>query len=103
MQKLFAIRHTPTGFYLPEPTGRSGRGGSFVEPVDCSGNGPNPRTFKSWIAANRALVQWVRGHHEGDHEYEDGYRYCIGAVVKPQPHRVKADMNIVPMDLIVQI
>lgn len=99
MKALYAIEHIPTGHYLPEPTGHSGRGGSFTEPVDCSGDGPNPRLFKSPISARNALVQWLRGKHEGEYEYEEGFKYSTGASVVHQPHRIKEDMQVVPFNL----
>ncbi len=99
MKPLYAIKHIPTGFYLPEPKGIRGRGGSFTEPVDCSGDEQNPRLFKTERSAKNALVQWLRGHHEGITEYEEGYRYSIGADVVHQPHRIKEDMEVVKFNL----
>uniref|UniRef100_UPI0032195AA1 hypothetical protein n=1 Tax=Chryseobacterium sp. TaxID=1871047 RepID=UPI0032195AA1 len=99
MRDLYAIRHIPTGFYLPEPTGYGGRGGSFSEPVDCSLDGPNPRLFTSMLSAKRALTQWLRGEHHGEFEYEDGYKYSTGATVVFKPERIKEDMEVVPFTL----
>ena len=62
MKPLYAIRHKPTGFYLPEPAGRQNRGSSHTEPVDCTDE--RPRLFISELAARRSLIQWLRGKHQ---------------------------------------
>lgn len=101
MMPLFAIRHKPSGFYLPQPNGFAGRGGSFTEPVDCSGTTINPRLFKSKIGARNALTQWLRGKHFPQYDYDDnGCRYIIGGDPLPQPHRKKEEMEIVEFALV---
>lgn len=105
MRPLYAIRQKSTGFMLPEPKGRLGRGGSHVEPVDCSGNGPNPRLFKTAFAARCALTQWLRGKHVATVEWEQeswehpSYQVEGLPEIIPQPHRVKEDMEVVPFHL----
>lgn len=105
MKQVFAIRHKPSGFYLPEPEGYGGRGGSFVKPVDCSGDGPNPRIFKHMRSAKAALNQWLRGEHhgitEGDWNEWTGeyYSYTVGADIVPQLDRIRTDMEIVAFNL----
>ena len=106
MQDLYAIRQISTGFYLPEPVGRMGRGGSHVEPVDCSQDGPNPRLFKTELSAQRALTAWLMGKHEANMQLEsEGWEYLsywvqVGTNIIPQPERKKEDMQIVRFELI---
>ena len=103
MKSMWAIRHKPTNHYLPSPKGHSGRGGSFVDPVDP--NVTSPRLFITQLAAKRALIAWLRGKHEGayDFEYSDydnkSYQVCVGYVVVPVPSRKAEDMEIVEIVL----
>ena len=103
MRTMWAIRHKPTGFMLPNPKGHSGRGGSFVDPQDP--NEIHPRLFISQLAAKRALIAWLRGKHEGayDFEYSDydnkSYQVCVGYVVVPVPSRKAEDMEVVEIEM----
>ena len=103
MRSMWAIRHKPTGFMLPNPKGHSGRGGSFVDPQDP--NEIHPRLFISQLAAKRALIAWLRGKHEGayDFEYSDydnkSYQVCVGYVVVPVPSRKAEDMEVVEIEM----
>lgn len=98
----WAIRHKPTGFYLPQPKGRMGRGGSFVEPTATVQGliATYPRTFVTQRGATNALSQWLRGHHHGVREYEDGYWYDAGSEVKHVASRVREDMEVVEIQLV---
>lgn len=91
---LFLIRHNPTGFYLPEPAGRMGRGGSHVEPVDAASE--RPRIFPSKLSATRALAQWLRGKHHRDWhaDWETG-DVEDGVSIEPVPSRKRDEMEIV--------
>jgi len=93
----FVIRHRPSGLLLPEPAGRQGRGGSHVEP-----SVERPRLFSSRIAARNALSAWLRGKFirggSGYDSFAEEY-YEDPPVIEPQPHRVKADMEIVPVEI----
>ena len=103
MRSMWAIRHKPTGFMLPNPKGHSGRGGSFVDPQDPKEI--HPRLFTSQLAAKRALIAWLRGKHEGayDFEYSDydnkSYQVCVGYVVVPVPSRKAEDMEVVEIEM----
>ena len=103
IRTMWAIRHKPTGFMLPNPKGHNGRGGSFVDPQDP--NEIHPRLFISQLAAKRALIAWLRGKHEGDYDVEysdyDGksYRVCVGYVVVPVPSRKAEDMEVVEIEM----
>ena len=89
----FAIRHIPTGYYLPEPKGRYGRGGSWVKPVDA--NYELPRLFNTLRGAKIALTAYCKGEHDGDYEDVDGLYWCIGYNIVPHTQRVRADFEIV--------
>lgn len=84
------IVHKPTGFIIPQPSNRYGRGGSHVEPVDPRER--SPRIFANEIAAKAYLGQWLRGavtcRRWDDNEVN---------VITPIPHRIKEDMEIVPV------
>ena len=103
MKSMWAIRHKPTNHYLPSPKGHSGRGGSFVDPVDPKEI--HPRLFMTQLAAKRALIAWLRGKHEGDYDREynewtgKSYTVCVGYVVVPVPSRKAEDMEIVEIVL----
>lgn len=108
MKPLYAIRHKPTGHFLPEPTGYAGRGGSFLDPVDCSGDGPNPRLFKSELSAKRALTAWLQGKHHAVKESDSDewgrtVVYTVGSSPEYVPSRKKSEMEIVSFRLILEM
>ena len=99
MRALYAIKHKPSGFYLPPPLGRMGRGGSHTEPVDCSGDRPNPRLFETKLSADRALSAWLQGKWHIDRygsgeDYEESLPYP-----KFIATRVREHMEVVPFNL----
>ena len=106
MKSMWAIRHKPTNNYLPSPKGHSGRGGSFVDPVD-----PDvtlPRLFPTERSAKAALTCWLKGKHEGEWDWDDSewggmYKYCIGYTIVPVPNRKREDMEVVEIVLQPQI
>lgn len=102
------VRHTPTGNYLPQPHGRMGRGGSWVEPVahDPSNFETEPRVMTSKRSATGVLTQWLRGrvhHSSGTHEdhYSGGFEYYEDNEYELVPTRIKADMEIVSVNLVI--
>lgn len=108
MQPLFAIRNKISGYYLPEPAGRMGRGGSHVEPVNCAMGLQNPRLFQSKLSAQRALTAWLMGKHTADMDYEYNeftggvFHYQAGVNIEPVPTRKKEDWEIVSFQLILE-
>ena len=88
------IMHKPTGFVIPQPSSRYGRGGSYVEPVDPKYE--NPRIFANELVAKAYLGQWVRGKVICK-RYEDGEEINT---LYPQSHRIKKDMEIVPVIMV---
>ena len=105
MKPLYAILYVPTGFFLSEPVGRYGRGGSHVEPVNCSGNEPNPRLFQTERSAKAALTQWLRGKHMCSRGYHTAGidemcgEYFEETEIVPQPHRKRNEMLVIPFNL----
>lgn len=92
----YGIRHKPTGFFMPHPTGRNGNGSSFWEPTE---QADEPRLIRSVHAAKCVITQWLRGHHNPEFDYEDGWKYTVGTDVKPMPHRKREDMEIVEIQI----
>ncbi len=98
--RFWAIRHAPTGHYLPEPAGRMGRGGSHVEPVAVS-DADRARLFPSKIAASRALGAWLRGkvHHSSGYDSFSG-EYWETNELRPVPSRKRDEMDIVEIEVV---
>lgn len=92
---LFAIKHIPTGHYLPTPSGWGGRGGSHVEPAPVT-TACLPRLFHTEVAAKIALTYWLKGKTTVSHSYPDeGEDWHI----EPQNHRKADEMEVVPVNL----
>jgi len=94
---LFAIRHRPTGGWIPA---RVGRGGSNDEPVLTG----SPRLFKNHQAARCFLVQWLKGKHIRHVTHGTYSGVVFGSfgdgdddevIIKPVPSRKKEEMEIV--------
>ena len=111
--KVYAIRHIPTGRFMPVPTGKNGSGSSYWDPVDVStcnatfGQLPTvPRLFPLRRSASSALTQWLRGRHEPLTEWEQdetfgsSYQVTIGTDVKHDPSRKADDMEIIAFELV---
>ena len=94
--RVFAIRHNPTGKFLPQPAGRGGRGFTHVEPKAFTGE-PNsiPRLFPSRKNAHLALKEWCKGKMyryasmDGDEDFER----------RPVKGRDLSDMEIISVQL----
>ncbi len=101
----YAIKHKPTGRYLPEPRGRMGRGGSHVEPVDVIQGqlATYPRMFPTKRGAQNYLSQWLRGKHHAEYEWEreewssPAYRVDAGTSIKHVPTRIREEMEVVTL------
>lgn len=98
--QLFAIKHLPTGHYLPAPRGRNGRGGSHVEPVEVTAATP-PRLFHTESAAKIALTTWLQGRVTVTH-FQDSYtgEYDESLHVEKVPSRRREEMAVVPVELL---
>ncbi len=101
----WAVRHIPTGHFLPVATGRQGRGGSHVEP--CDPKDAPPRLCDSEKSAIAVLSQWLRGKATIRYiwEYDEfrgkDYKVEDGVEIEPVPTRIKDDMEIVQVELVV--
>ena len=92
----FAIKHKPSGLYLPAASGRYGRGFSFKEPSE-----ERPRLFHTKRGAINALYQWLRGHHRHSSGFDSfNSEYYEETKVLPQPHRKREEMEVVPLMLV---
>ncbi|KKL77589.1 hypothetical protein LCGC14_2033350 [marine sediment metagenome] len=99
--QFYSIRHIPTGNFLSVPIGRSGKGGTWTEPVPLSNINP-PRLFCSEHAAKIALTYWLKGRFSVTHSTysgEWGEEHDEIEHTEPAPERKREDMEIVPMIL----
>ncbi len=94
---FYAVRHKPSGGFLPVIPRRWRDGHTHLEPCTDS----PPRLHSTKIGAQRALAQWLKGplvrnykpDRFGDVLAEAGYRHM------PVPSRIPADMEIVTIRL----
>ena len=95
--KLFAIRHIPTGHYLPGRTRKKNdRGFTFDVPYamgDCI-----PRLFVTEKSAKAALRAWLKGKHHSHWDVDGGIAGYER--IEPVPSRKPEEMEVVPMLLI---
>lgn len=109
---LYAVRHKPTGFYIPRPQRSDGRGGSFTKPfnfADPNSNGLSSRTMKNaqprFFTEERAakifLNAWLQGKWVC-HRLYGGYDDDWGEETYPvkDETRVAEDMEIIPVEII---
>lgn len=94
---FYAIKHKPSGLYLPAARGRNGRGFTWVEPD------LKPRLFARAQDAKCALAQWLKGQltvraTSSDWEQPDIMDDEIWEYT-PVPSRIPEDMAIVAMSL----
>lgn len=100
---LFAIRHKPTGDYIPKPQGRDGRGGSHLEPVEPTGSKETrPRFFDSHRSAKIFLSSWLKGKYVADRGFWEGHPgsdyerdYFENITIVPVSSRIAEEMEIV--------
>lgn len=118
--KVYAIRHIPTGRFMPVPTGKNGSGSSYWDPavghyaqitktpvdgVTVYGT-PLPRLFPLRRSASSALTQWLRGQHKPidyvEHGEFFGGTHLIRESVEiiPVASRKADDMEIVAFELV---
>jgi hypothetical protein len=93
---VFAIRHKPSGLFLPPPFGRSGRGGSHSEPAEGL-----PRIFLERRRAEFALRAWLQGKYVRTFIPSNEFGGEEDRVdLEPQPHRKAEEMEIVEFALV---
>jgi len=78
--KLYAIRHKPTGRYIPAPAKKDRAPASWLEPSNA-----RPRFFYDRKSALVALASWLKGKREGG----------IHGHLTLQSRRKREDMEIV--------
>jgi hypothetical protein len=100
----YAIKHIPTGYYIPEPEGRAGRGGSHTEPHP---NSNDARLFKTERSAKLFLGSWLKGKYVADRGYSAGHPgndweqdYWEEIHIVPQPNRKREDMEIIKLEIL---
>lgn len=112
--KVYAIRHIPTGQFMPVPTGKNGSGSSYWVPTEtayCRAvldlKPPLPRLFPLRRSASSSLTQWLRGRHvvvtertHPDDSFGQSYLEPVGTAVEPDPSRKADDMEIVAFELV---
>lgn len=103
----YAVRVKGTHKYLPRPQRRDGRGGSHLEPVDFSDRTSWPtgyekdmqiRSYTNERNAKILLNSWLQGKfvcHRGGSDDD----YWEETEVKPQPHRIREDMEVVAITI----
>lgn len=95
---LFAIRHIPTGNFLP-----SGRSRGFTHDEPMSPSVKPPRLFTSRRGAHLALRAWLAG--EWTETFSSSYDEWGGGVepdgheIEARPHRRASEMEIVEIGL----
>lgn len=94
ISEYVVLRHKPTGFFIPEPKSRHGRGGSHVDPVPA--NVGIPRLFCNERAAKSFLGQWSRGKFYCSRDYDGGEELTVKAIMG----RNKKDFEMVSILII---
>jgi len=97
MTTFYAIRHKPSGGYIPVARGR---GATWVEPSTTK----PPRLFETLHDAQVALTWWLKGgaynRFERRWDPTSGADDVIILQVKVKAHRIPADMQLVPIEVL---
>lgn len=94
--KAYAVRHKPSGLFIPRLETGKRRGGSYLEPSDER----EPRLFFNKLSARAFLSNWLQGIFKSSYYTNyDGESEPTLDLIK-QPHRKKEEMEIVEFDLI---
>lgn len=86
---LYVIRQKSTGWFLPYPRGRNGRGGSWVEPEPCHNKRVRALCKRG---ANTCLVRWLEGRWVQPYHDDESWPNKVYG-------RDKAAMEIVPVEM----
>lgn len=89
----FAVKHVPTGRYLPQL--RRKRGYTHAEPA--APEDRVPRLHRTKRQAKTALTYWLKGAWNEDyaHNWESGASEYCGNSPSPKPERKAEEMRIV--------
>jgi hypothetical protein len=103
----YAIRRKSDGFYIPQPLGRNGRGGSHMEPEDPNLPETEVRLFKSEAAARISMNAWLKGRWITEHGHDPGHpgndwesEDYEETRIEPVEGRNKEDMEVVPVEVV---
>ena len=91
---IFAVRHKPSGLFIPRLERGKRRGGSYLEPS----NEREPRFFHNKLAARAFISNWCQGQFKTAYSQTEYGKEPYTDVVKV-PSRNKADMEIVAFEL----
>ncbi len=104
--KVFAIKHKPSGEWMPHRMNRAPGGWSHWTPgaAEDKPHDMNPRLFFTLQSARNALTMWLQGkweRHQGtNHSYFDGPEDYDNMIVNtPSVPRCRGDMEIVELEL----
>lgn len=90
--RVFAIRHKPSGVFMPNKMFRTSyKGFSHWEPLDNRAHDKTPRLFYSAMAAKVSLRHWLRGKVSNSDPFEEESE----PVLTPVASRNRDDMEIV--------
>ena len=99
--KGYAIRHKPTGEFMPAKMSKnSGRGFSFWEPAAGPIYTAIPRLLDTEKQAKLVLAGWLAGKWEYEWSRSGEYgeeEECYIAPQRPEIERKREDMEIVPL------
>lgn len=106
--KTFAIKHLPTGQFMPARLFKNGTGWTYWNPTDGAQKpyDPTPRLFPTLRGAQNALSAWLQGEWQRvtgtDGDWETGYfDVDLGpAPNNPEIPRQRADMGIIECELV---
>jgi len=88
----YAIRHEPSGLYMPELSGSAGRGYTSLELSEFVALSGPARLFTTKRAASRARRRWLQGEIEaGVGEYPHEWQ------VTPCPARKEGEVVVAPI------
>jgi len=97
--KVYAIRHIPSGGYLPPLPKGYRYGFTHVEPTTARA----PRIFDTERSAANALAAWLRGRATrpcpSPNQLFEG-TVITAPLYEPTPYRRAEDMEVVPMRLL---
>lgn len=98
---FYAIRHKPTGFFLPSINSRSGS--TQVSPRE----GCVPRLFTTEIHARKTLQIWLKGAWKFKESYDtaclNSHTYPFVKVVEKRPERKLEEMEIIQVQVIEEL
>lgn len=103
--QVFAIKHKPTGKWMPARLNKAPGGWSYWDPTDdAPAHDKNPRLFFTLRSAQNALTAWIMGEHRREsgttYDWEgipEGYDNHI--IDEPKVPRSREQMEIVRMEL----